>query len=136
MRRTLRKRKSDSMSNTLETTKRRNDETARSPVRPFPDSLGRLILLVFAFQVLASLAAWAAGGSLKFGGVPVSPGSTVQASVPLSGMEKSYAAQGGNVVPSNAIAVLATPSSFDPTRNWPFWSSVQQAMVNVRTETI
>src|SRR5581483_456874 len=119
MRRTLRKRKSDSMSNTLETTNRRNDETARSPVRPFPDSLGRLILLVFAFQVLASSAAWAAGGSLKFGGVPVSPGSTVQASVPLSGMEKSYAAQGGNVVPSNAIAVLATPSSFDPTRNWP-----------------
>jgi hypothetical protein len=73
-----------------------------------------LVSLIFKFGI-----APASGAGLTFGGVTVSPGSTVQASVPLSGMEKSYAAQGGNLVPANAVAVLATPSSFDPTRNWP-----------------
>ena len=42
------------------------------------------------------LAAAAAGGTFKFGGVPFSPGSNVQANVPLSALEKSYAGQGGN----------------------------------------
>lgn len=61
----------------------------------------------------------AAGAPLKFGGVPFSPGSTVQANVPLSALEKSYAGQGGNPVPANAVAVLATPANFDPTKSWP-----------------
>jgi hypothetical protein len=29
------------------------------------------------------------------------------------------AAQGGNVVPPNAVAVLATPNNFDPRKSWP-----------------
>jgi len=84
--------------------------------------LKRLIiasLVVVTLQgVLTSYAA-AAGGSLKFGGVSFSPGSTVQANVPLSALEKSYAGQGGNPVPPYAVAVLATPPNFDPTKSWP-----------------
>jgi hypothetical protein len=68
-------------------------------------------------NVLSTLVAAGAGGS--FGGVPFSPGSTVRANVPLSPQEKSYAAQGGNPVPPNAVAVLATPGNFDPTKTWP-----------------
>ena len=56
---------------------------------------------------------------LTFAGTAFSPGSTVKANVPLSAQEKSLAAQGGNVVPPNAVAVLATPSNFDPQRTWP-----------------
>jgi surfactin synthase thioesterase subunit len=66
----------------------------------------------------ASLAA-AAGGSLKFGGTSFSPGSIVQAIVLLRTVEKSYAGQGGNPVPPYAVAVLATPANFDPTKSWP-----------------
>jgi len=66
-----------------------------------------------------TLVAAGAGGSNKFGGVLFSPGSTVRANVPLSSQEKSYAAQGGNPVPANAVAVLATPANFDPTKSWP-----------------
>jgi len=65
------------------------------------------------------LATAAAGGSFKFGGVPFSPGSTVQANVTLSALEKSYAGQGGNPVPPYAVAVLLTPPNFDPTKSWP-----------------
>jgi len=58
-------------------------------------------------------------GSLTFAGVAFSPGSTVKANVPLSAQEKSSAAQGGNAVPPNAVAMLATPSNFDPGKSWP-----------------
>src|SRR5205814_10301673 len=61
----------------------------------------------------------AAQPSLNFAGIPFSPGSTVQANVPLSAQEKSLAAQGGNTVPANAVAVLATPPNFDPRKSWP-----------------
>ncbi len=71
------------------------------------------ILLVHAGSV-AALA-----GSSTFAGVAFSPGSTVKANVPLSGEEKSLASQGGNVAPSNAVAVFATPSNFDPRKSWP-----------------
>jgi surfactin synthase thioesterase subunit len=37
----------------------------------------------------------------------------------LSAQEKSLAAQGGNAVPPNAVAMLATPSNFDPRKSWP-----------------
>src|SRR5246500_5318570 len=60
-----------------------------------------------------------AEGSLKFAGVAFSPGSTVKANVPLSAQEKSLAAQGGNIVPPNAVAMLATPANFDPRKSWP-----------------
>jgi len=58
-------------------------------------------------------------GALKFAGVAFSPGSTVKANVPLSAQEKSLASQGGNVVPPNAVAMVATPTNFDPRKSWP-----------------
>jgi hypothetical protein len=84
--------------------------------------LKKLIIASLVFlilQVVLMLAAAAAGGSFKFGGVPFSPGSTVQANVTLSALEKSYAGQGGNPVPPYAVAVLLTPANFDPTKSWP-----------------
>jgi len=86
-------------------------------------SLNRFLLigrLLVTLNVVSTFAAEAAqASSLNFAGVPFFPGSTVQANVPLSAQEKSYAGQGGNPVPSSAIAVLATPANFDPTKNWP-----------------
>ena len=72
-----------------------------------------LILILHAGSVLG------AENSLKFAGVAFSPGSTVKANVPLSAQDKSLAAQGGNIVPANAVAVLATPANFDPRKAWP-----------------
>ena len=76
-------------------------------------------LLLFALIIGAACTAQSAESSLKFAGVGFSPGSTVQANVPLSAQEKSLAAQGGNMVPPNAVAVLATPANFDPRKSWP-----------------
>jgi hypothetical protein len=84
--------------------------------------LNRLILIgqiLVILSVVATSGAGAAQASLNFAGTSFSPGSTVQANVPLSALEKSYAAQGGNPVPANAVAVLATPANFDPTKSWP-----------------
>ena len=75
--------------------------------------VAELILLLHAGRVTATAA------SLTFAGVAFSPGSTVKANVPLSAQEKSLAAQGGNTVPPNAVAMLATPSNFDPRKSWP-----------------
>src|SRR5258708_6616014 len=61
----------------------------------------------------------AIAGSLTFAGVAFSPGSTVKANVPLSAQEKSLAGQGGNAVPPIGVAMLATPSNFDPRKSWP-----------------
>src|SRR5215471_12607991 len=72
-----------------------------------------LILLLYGGSIAATQ------GPLKFAGVAFSPGSTVTANVPLSAQEKSLAAQGGNTVPPNGVAVLATPSNFDPRKSWP-----------------
>jgi hypothetical protein len=76
-------------------------------------SVTGLILLVHAGSVAAT------AGSLTFAGVAFSPGSTVKANVPLTAQEKSLAGQGGNAVPSKAVAMLATPSNFDPRKSWP-----------------
>ena len=76
-------------------------------------SVAGSILLVHAGSVAAT------AGSLTFAGVAFSPGAVVKANVPLSAQEKSLAAQGGNAVPPNAVAVLATPSNFDPRKSWP-----------------
>src|SRR4029453_12675634 len=78
-----------------------------------------LISLVLILSLVSTFDAAASATSLTFGGVPFSPGSTVQANVPLSAVEKSYAGQGGNPVPPYAVAVLATPVNFDPTKSWP-----------------
>src|SRR6476620_3887471 len=72
-----------------------------------------LIVLLHAGSVAAI------AGSLTFAGAAFSPGSTVKANVPLSAQEKSLAGQGGNAVPPNAVAMLATPSNFDPRKSWP-----------------
>jgi len=85
-------------------------------------SLKRLILVSHIFVTLnafSTLVAAAAGGSFNFAGTSFSLGSTVQANVPLSAQEKSLAAQGGNIVPPAAVAVLATPANFDPRKSWP-----------------
>jgi hypothetical protein len=76
-------------------------------------SLAALVLMLHAGSATAT------EGSLKFAGVAFSPGSTVKVNVPLSAQEKSLAAQGGNAVPPNAVAVLATPANFDPRKSWP-----------------
>lgn len=84
-----------------------------SGARPRLFSAIGVLLLLHAGSVAAI------AGSLAFAGVAFSPGSTVKANVPLSAQEKSLASQGGNVVPPNAVAVLATPSNFDPRKSWP-----------------
>lgn len=76
-------------------------------------AMAGLVLLLHAGSVAAT------AGSLTFAGAPFSPGSTVKANVPLSAQEKSLASQGGNVVPPYAVAMLATPSNFDPKKSWP-----------------
>jgi len=84
--------------------------------------LNRLTLIgqiVVILNVITTSGAGAAQASLNFAGTSFSPGSTVQANVPLSALEKSYAGQGGNPVPPYAVAVLATPANFDPTKSWP-----------------
>ena len=71
--------------------------------------------------IVASLAsahpAFSAG--LSFAGVPLTPGTTVRANVPLIELEKSYVSEWGNAVPSHTVAVLAVPRGFDPRRTWP-----------------
>ena len=84
--------------------------------------LNRLILIgqiVVILNVIATSGAGAGQASLNFAGTSFSPGSTVQANVPLSALEKSYAGQGGNPVPPYAVATLATPRNFDPAKSWP-----------------
>jgi hypothetical protein len=56
---------------------------------------------------------------LNFEGVPLTPGATVQVSVPLNAQEKAYVAEGGNTVPPYTVAVLAVPPGFDPKKSWP-----------------
>jgi hypothetical protein len=75
--------------------------------------------VIITLNVISTLSTLAAGSSLSFAGVAFSPGSIVKANVPLSAQEKSLAAQGGNIVPPNAVAVLATPNNFDPRKSWP-----------------
>jgi len=81
-----------------------------------------LILLAFAGRAFAAAS--------TFAGVAVTPGSTVSVSLPLSALEKGYAAEGGNPIPPYTIATLAVPQGFDPKKTWPvlvvFSSSTHQ----------
>jgi hypothetical protein len=84
--------------------------------------LNRLLFvgkLIVALNVLSLFGAESAAPSLNFSGTSFAPGSTVEANVPLNAQEKSLAAQGGNTVPPNAVATLATPANFDPRKSWP-----------------
>jgi hypothetical protein len=78
-----------------------------------------LLLLLALILVIGAGSGEGAEGPLKFAGVGFSPGSTVKANVTLSAVEKSLAAQGGNTVPPNGVAMLVTPSNFDPRKTWP-----------------
>lgn len=94
----------------------------KNPREHFCPLQARLLLFVqilLALNVGSTLGAKGTQASLNFGGVPVAPGSIIKANVPLNAQEKSYAAQGGNPVPPYAVAVLATPSNFDPGKSWP-----------------
>jgi hypothetical protein len=76
------------------------------------------------------LSARSLSAGLNFAGVPLTPGATVQAKVPLSSLEKAYLTEGGNVVPPYTVATLAVPRGFDPKKTWPvlivFSSSTHQ----------
>ncbi len=78
--------------------------------------MGRLLA---AHLVALLLAFRAEGASFLFAGVPLSPGGTVRADVPLSTREKSYASDATRTVPSHAVAVIALPRNFNPAGTWP-----------------
>lgn len=67
--------------------------------------------------LVATVPAFSAG--LNFAGVPLTPGATVRANVPLNAKEKVYVEEGGNVAPPYTVAVLAVPPGFDPKKSWP-----------------
>jgi len=75
--------------------------------------------LVLILNVASLIIGDSAQATLNFADANFSAGSTVQANVPLSAQAKSYAEQGGNLVPASAVAVLATPANFDPRKSWP-----------------
>ena len=77
----------------------------------------RNIVLAMALAVLGINCASARAAT--FAGVPVAPGATVRAEVPLTPLQQRYVAEGGNAVPPHAVAVLAVPPGFDPSKSWP-----------------
>lgn len=77
-----------------------------------------LLAALVALQLLA-LPTKAPAQEPRFQGVALEPGKTISVSVPLSSEQKTFAAIGGNQVPSNAVAVLAVPPGFDPGKTWP-----------------
>lgn len=74
--------------------------------------------IVFTLVWLTAVAPILSAG-LSFEGVPLTPGATVRANVPLRDLEKSYLMEGGNAVPSHTVATLAVPRRFDPKKTWP-----------------
>jgi pimeloyl-ACP methyl ester carboxylesterase len=77
----------------------------------------RGVAWILLISVLAT--ATSAASSLEFAGVPISPGSTVRAEVPLTAAERSYAADATTNVPDKGVAVVAIPRGFDPAKVWP-----------------
>ena len=77
----------------------------------------RLVFVSLLTLLLSAGPMFSAG--LNFAGVPLTPGATVKVSVPLSNLEKSYVAEGGNAVPPYTVATLAVPHGFDPNKTWP-----------------
>lgn len=84
---------------------------------PSPKNFG-LMRALSAFGILA-LSSSALSAEMNFAGVPLAPGATVRAIVPLTAQEKSYVSEGGNTVPAHAVAVIAVPAGFDPQKVWP-----------------
>src|SRR2546423_262798 len=95
----------------------------RAVLKYLPDRCARSFQLCAAMivYVVASLviSVSSASGGLTFAGVPLTPGGTVQANVPLSDLEKSYVSEGGNAVPSHGVAVLVVPTTLDPKSDLP-----------------
>jgi hypothetical protein len=79
----------------------------------------RFLSVLGSLVTLVASAGPAYAGGLNFADVPLVPGGTVQANVPLSGQEKTYVAEGGNTVPPYTVAMLAVPPGFDPKKSWP-----------------
>jgi hypothetical protein len=79
----------------------------------------KVLAVLLWFLILLALVRPALSAGLSFAGVPLSPGATVRANVPMSALEKSYVAEGGNKVPPYTVAVLAAPRGFDPNKTWP-----------------
>ena len=80
----------------------------------------KLALPRVAPAAIAALLASAADlAGFEFAGVPISPGGTVRADVPLSAQQKAFASDAGQTAPSHAIAVIAVPKRFDPGATWP-----------------
>ena len=88
------------------------------PIRR-PGNVRRWPAIAVVALIWLSFAARASCGGLTFAGVPLTPGATVRAKVPLNALEKSYLAEGGNAIPSYTVAVLAVPPGFDPKKTWP-----------------
>jgi len=87
-------------------------------------------LFIAVNLVMAISAAAAEKPGMKFAGVPVSPGATVRADVPLSAQQRSYASEGGNKPPANAVAVIAVPRNFDPQKTWPVLVAISTSDFN------
>ena len=75
--------------------------------------------VLVSLLTLLALGAPTFAAGLNFAGVALTPGATVKVSVPLSDLEKSYVAEGGNAVPPYTVATLAVPRGFDPNKTWP-----------------
>jgi hypothetical protein len=86
----------------------------RASKNPRPCAAG-----IFCALALLAFSASAFPAGLSFAGVPLTSGATVRVSVPLSELEKSYVAEGGNAVPAYTMATLAVPRGFDPKKAWP-----------------
>jgi hypothetical protein len=87
----------------------------------FAEAMSQLnfVSVLFSILVWLTLAERAFPAGLSFAGVPLTPGATVRANVPLSEVERSYVSEGGNAVPSHTVAMLAVPAGFDPRKTWP-----------------
>jgi hypothetical protein len=78
----------------------------------------RTLLSIIVCGSAFAQTAFAQSGA-AFAGVPVRPGGTVTANVPLDATQQRYVSEGGNAVPRHAIATLAVPRSFTPDKSWP-----------------
>lgn len=90
-----------------------------SSVARAPKILRSRVAKIFSALTWLAFSASAFPAGLTFAGAPLTPGATVRVSVPLSELEKSYVAEGGNAVPPYSMATLAVPRGFDPKKTWP-----------------
>ena len=88
-----------------------------NPISQHP-AFGQRVAALFGLLIVLGFSA-ATGKAASFAGVPVAPGATVRAEVPLSPLQQRYVSEGGNAVPPHAVAVIAVPPGFDPQKSWP-----------------